>query len=122
MEKYIVQIEFRYKAIPKNYSAYASDCCNKIITIGIYDSIDEAIKQGNKSLEVLKAKFSFNDCFSKNGGIFGAANKLVCNFNNRNKPQFFATIETLHFDDLAYVMEDVFNTNERWLQNNKSND
>lgn len=116
MEKYIVQIEFRYKAIPKSDSPYASDCYNKKITIGIYDSIDEAIKEGNKSLDVLKAKFSFNDCFSKNGGIFGTANKLVCNFENRNKPQFFATIETLHFDDLASVMEDVFDANEKWLQ------
>lgn len=117
MEKYIVQIEFRYKAIPKSCSPYASDCYSKKITIGIYDSIDEAIKQGNKSLEVLKAKFSFNDCFSNNGGVFGSPNKLVCNFNTRNKPEFFATIQTLHFDDLASVMEDVFNAHERWLQN-----
>ena len=116
MEKYIVQIEFRYKAIPKSHSPYALDCCNKKITIGIYDSIDKAIKQGNKSLEVLKAKFSFNDCFSKNGGIFGTPNKLVCNFEHRNKPQFFATIETLHFDNLASTMEDVCKENERWLQ------
>ena len=119
MEKYIVQIEFRYKAMPKSHSPYASDCCNKKITIGIYDSIDEAIKQGNKSLDVLKAKFRVNDCFSKNGGIFGTANKLVCNFYNRNKPQFFAEIKTLHFDDLASVMEDVFKANEKWLQNNE---
>ena len=119
MEKYIVQIEFRYRAIPQSHNAYTSDCYSKEITIGIYDSIDEAIKQGNKSLNVLKAKFSFNDCFSKNGGIFGTANKLVCNFNNRNKPQFFAEIKTLHFDDLASVMEDVFNANEKWLQNNE---
>lgn len=117
MEKYIVQIEFRYKAIPKSDNPYALDCYNKKITIGIYDSIDEAIKQGNKSLDVLKAKFSFNDCFSKNGGIFGTAHKLVCNFDNRNKPQFFATIEILHFDDLASVIEDVFDANEKWLQN-----
>ena len=116
MEKYIVQIEFRYMAIPKNYNAYTSDCYNKKITIGVYDSIDEAIKQGNKSLDVLKAKFRVNDCFSKNGGIFGTANKLVCNFEHRNKPQFFATIKTLHFDDLASTMEDVFDANEKWLQ------
>ncbi len=119
MEKYMVQIEFRYKAIPKIDSPYASDCYNKKITIGIYDSIDEAIKQGNKSLEVLKAKFRVDDCFSKHGGIFGTANKLVCNFVSRNKPQFFATIETLHFDNLASVMEDVFNANDRWLQKNR---
>lgn len=116
MEKYIVKIEFRYKAIPKSDSFYASDCCNKEITIGIYNSLDEAIKQGNKSLEVLKTKFRFNDCFSKYGGIFGKPNKLVCNFEHRNKPQFFAKIETLHFDGLASVMEDVFNANEKWLQ------
>lgn len=118
MEKYIVEIEFRYKAIPKNDSPYASDSYNRKITIGIYDSLDEAIKQGNKSLDVLKSKFSFNDSFSKHGGIFGAPNKLVCNFHDRNKPQFFATIETLHFDDIASVMEDVFNANEKWLQKN----
>lgn len=119
MEKYIVQVEFRYKAIPKSYSAYASDCYSRKITIGIYDSIDEAIKQGNKSLDVLKAKFSFNNCFSKNGGIPGTVYKSVCNFVNRDKPQFFAEIKTLHFDDLASVMEDVFNANEKWLQNNE---
>ena len=121
MEKYVVQIEFGYKAIPKIDSPYASDYYNRTITIGIYDSIDEAIKQGNKSLDVLKAKFSFNDWFSKHGGPFGSANKLVCNFDNRNKPQFFAKTETLHFDDLASVMEDVFNANEKWLQNKEIN-
>lgn len=119
MEKYMVQIEFRYRAIPKNNSPYASDCYSRKITIGIYDSIDDAIKQGNKSLEVLKLKFRVKDCFSKNGGIFGTTNNLVCNFDNRNKPQFFAEIKTLHFDNLASVMEDVFNANERWLQNNE---
>ena len=116
MEKYLLQIEFRYHAIPKSDSPYASDCYNKKIAIGIYDSIDDAIKQGNKSLEVLKTKFSFNDSFSKHGGPFGTSNTLVCNFDYRNKPQFFATIETLHFDDLAFVMEDVFHEHERWLQ------
>jgi hypothetical protein len=117
MEKYIVQIEFRYNAIPKSDSPYASDCYDKTITIGIYDSIDDAIKQGNKSLEVLKTKFSFNECFSKHGGPFGRPKDLVCNFEKRNKPQFFAKIETLHFDDLPSVMEDVFNAHERWMQN-----
>ena len=119
MEKYIVEIEFRYKAIPKSNSPYASDCYNRKIAVGIYDSLDEAIKEGNKSLDVLKAKFSFNDCFSKHGGAFGTAHTLVCNFGHRNKPEFFAKIETLHFDDLASVMEDVFNAHEKWLQNNE---
>lgn len=120
MEKYLVQIEFRYKAMPKYTSPYASNGYsnyNRKITIGIFDSMDEAIKQGNESLRVLKTKFSFNDYFFKNGGVFGTAKTLVCNFENRNKPQFFAEIKTLHFDDLISVMEDVFNENEKWLQN-----
>jgi len=116
MEKYIVKVEFRYNAIPKSDSPYASDYYNKIITIGIYDSLEDAIKEGNKSLEVLKEKFKFNECFSKHGGPFGRPKGLVCNFENRNKPQFFATIEALHFDDLASAMEDVFHEHERWLQ------
>jgi hypothetical protein len=98
MEKYLLQIEFRYHAIPKSNSPYASDCYNKKIAIGIYDSVEDAIKEGNKALEVLKEKFKSNECFSKNGG------------------EFFAEIETLHFEDLASAMEDVFNANERWLQ------
>ena len=120
MKKYLVQIEFRYKTIPKIHRPYISDCYNKTITIGIYDSIDEAIKQGNKSLEVLKAKFSFNECFSKNGSIFGTPKTFVCKFNTQNKPEFFATIKTLLFDDLASVMEDVFNANEKWLQKRRN--
>ena len=117
MEKYIVKVEFRYRAIPKSDSIYASDSYNKEVTIGIYDTIDDAIKQGNQALETLKTKFNFADCFSKNGGIFGSPNKLVCNFNSKNKPQFFAKIETLHFDDLASVMNEVFSANEKWEQN-----
>jgi len=116
MEKYLLQIEFRYHAIPKSNSPYVSDCYNKKIAIGIYDSFEDAIKEGNMALEVLKEKFKFNECFSKNGGGFGTPNTLVCNFDYRNKPQFFAKIETLHFEDLASAMEDVFHEHERWLQ------
>lgn len=64
MEKHILQVEFRYHDIDKTGRlCYPS----RIITIGVYDTIDEAIAEGNKAIETLSAHFDFrNDRLQKN--------------------------------------------------------
>lgn len=87
MTKELVTIEFRYHDKPKG--EHDSNYKSKTITIGVFDTIEEAIIEGNKALELLESKFKLHafpkgdkaakERFSKNGGCFGNAKKLVTN-------------------------------------------
>lgn len=119
MKKYLCTIEFRYTS-KREYSSGGNMHINKTITIGVYDTIEDAIIQGNKSLEVLENKFklhSFSDGqnaikerFSKNGAPFGGFRNLVTNLAYLKTPfSFYAKIDTLHHEDLEQTISDVLN-------------
>ena len=105
--KYHVRIEFRYASGK-----------SKTVTIGVYASFEEACKQGNKALEALEARFPLHkfpdgslakaDRFSKNGGPWGRPNTLITDMAYLKTPfQFFAKIETLHYDDVHETVNDI---------------
>ena len=81
MEKELLTIEFRYHDAPKG--EHDSDYKSKKITIGVFDTLDEAIVEGNKALEVFENQFDLNTAwnrkerFSKNGGCFGEPKRLI---------------------------------------------
>lgn len=50
MQKELLTIEFRYHDQPKDVTN--SVCRNKTITIGIFDSLEEAIEKGNRAFEM----------------------------------------------------------------------
>ena len=119
MEKYLVNIEFRYSDRPKG----EHDCSSKSkeITIGIYDDFNEACINGNKILKLLESKYKLNpnwnkkERFSKNGGISGTKNILVSNLGYLQTPfTFFARIETLKYDDIEESITDVLKAIERY--------
>ena len=104
MEKYLVTIEFRYCDAPKTEDGFTLK--NKTVTIGVYETFDDACLNGNALLEKLESKFDIHtfpsgekakrDRFSKNGGCFGSKNTLVTNLAYLKTPfEFFAKIETL---------------------------
>lgn len=112
MEKYLVTIEFRYRAIENN-EVYLKF---KTITIGVYDTFDEACVNGNKQLEYLETKFPLNKYwnrklrFSENGGCFGSKESLISDSTYLTTPfSFFAEIKTLHLDPIEPTLDKVLN-------------
>lgn len=108
MEKYLVQIEFRYS------SDMSKD---KITTIGVFDTFEEACINGNNLLRFLESKYNLHmfpngikaikERFSKNGGCFESKKTLVSNLAYLQTPfGFYAKIETLHY---ISNFEDLFN-------------
>lgn len=111
MEKYKLTIEFRYKRVPKQ--DWQSDSTSQKITIGIYDTYEEACIQGNKELEKFEKIFplnknSRNQRFSRNGGVYGSKENLITNLGYLETPfYFFAKISTLYFKDVNETIEEV---------------
>ena len=123
MEKYLVTIEFRYSDAPVSEDRSTSQ--NKIVTIGVYDTFDDACLNGNSLLEKLESLFSIHrfpngsaakkDRFSKNGGCFGSKNTLVTNLAYLKTPfDFFAKITTLKHTPIDEAIEDVLASVSRY--------
>lgn len=130
MEKYLVRIEFRYSDAPKTEDEYTWK--NKMITIGVYDTFDDACKNGNNLLEVLESKFELHqypdgtkaskERFSKNGGILGSKNTLVSSSAYLKTPfVFYAKIETLEYSPIDEVIEDVVSASKRYINYKNNN-
>ena len=109
----LVTIEFRYHDSPagESYSGYRK----KIITVGIFDTLEEAIAEGNKALTVLAKHFEVrsDDKFALKA-LWGMPTRLVTNTCYRTKIEYFAKIEALHFDDLESTIAETFTAYERY--------
>ena len=123
MKKYLVTVEFRYSDVPKTY--YDCSSKSKIVTIGVYDTFEEACKNGNNLLELLESKFELHvfpdgskasrERFSKNGGSFGSKKNLVVSLAYLKTPfDFYAKIDTLKYDDIDEVIDEVVNSVEEY--------
>lgn len=121
MNKELLTIEFRYNDIPKG--DYDSEHKSKTITIGVYDTLDEAIIAGNKCLELFEEYFKLNPHwnrkrrFGKNNGCFGHPNKLVTALGYLQTPfEFYAEIETLKYEDLQLTILEVLEAGKRYKE------
>lgn len=106
MEKFLLQVELRYCNIPK--SEYSSEHNFEYTTIGIYDTLSEACKEGNKLLKETIAKHGLKvayDKFGEHNGCFGSPNLLVTNCCSSDKIKYFAQITRLRFFDLDERIE-----------------
>ncbi|PXV62348.1 hypothetical protein CLV62_12036 [Dysgonomonas alginatilytica] len=122
MKKELLTIEFRYNDKPKNpdFSGYTT----KTITIGIFDTLDEAIKAGNEAVKELAKSFEVrqDDKFQL---IYldGYPNRLVSNCcYSGQKATFYAKIKTLDFCDLPSTVSDILEANERYKSYKLSED
>jgi len=124
MEKYLAKIEFRYYDAPETEDGNTSK--NKIVTIGIYDTFEDACQNGNNLLKFLESKFKLHQFpdgskaskqrFSKNGGCFGSKNTLVTNLAYLKTPfEFYAKIETLKYSPIDAVIENVVGASKRYM-------
>jgi len=112
MTKELLTIEFRYNDIPKG--EYDSGHRSKEITIGIFDTLEEAIVEGNKAMEVFEKHFKLNtswnkkERFSKNGGCFGYPNRLITPLGYLQTPfDFYAKITKLTYGDVEQTIAEV---------------
>ena len=123
MEKYLVRIEFRYSDAPKTEDEYIWK--NKMVTIGVYDTFEDACQNGNNLLEILESKFELHqfpngrrapkERFSKNGSAFGSKKTLVTNLAYLKTPfEFYAKIETLKYSPIDEAIEDVVSASKRY--------
>lgn len=123
MSKELLRIEFRYKDKPDSTGSIPR---NKFITIGIYDTLEEAVKIGNKLLtEVLSKYFQVrkDDRFSVNG-FLGSPERLVSNCCYPTKGvTYFAKITKLDFDNLEDTINNIFDSADKYIEyHNKMDD
>lgn len=120
MNKELLTIEFCYRTIPK--SDYDSGRESKVVTIGVYDTLEDAIKEGNNVLKELSSKFKFCESFGTHNGAFGSATRLVSDCF-RGYPQVFCKITQLKYDDIRKVMNDVIDSEDKykfWSESDKN--
>lgn len=116
MKKELLTVEFRYHDKPKGNhdGGYRS----KTVTIGIYDTLEDAIKEGNKVLNTLSENFEVrvDDKFMLKH-LFGTPKRLVTNCCYPSHGiQYFAKIETLKFDDVDAVVSETFAAFDRYKE------
>lgn len=114
MTKELLTIEFRYHDRP--ISDAFSGHTDKTITIGIYDTLEEAIAEGNKCIDILSKHFQVrsDDKFAMKF-LFGQPCRLVTNCCYPTKGiEYFAKITQLKFDDLAETINETFEAFERY--------
>jgi len=117
----LVTIEFRYKDKPKSEVFSGSE--SKTITVGVFDTFDEAIEAGNKALEVFEKHFKLNvhhnkkNRFGKNNGCFGYSTRLIIPLAYLQCPfDFYAKITTLKFQDAEQTILDVLEAEKRYRE------
>ena len=112
MEKQLLTVEFRYLDKPAQRSEHRT----QIITVGIYDTIEQAVIEGNKIIDMLSQHFEVRteDKF-KVKGLWGLPEKLVTNTcYPTNRIEYFAKITTLKFDDINNVIQETFKAAKRY--------
>lgn len=116
MQKELLEIEFRYNDRP--IGSRPATSCSKTIAIGIFDTLEEAVKAGNETLEVLSEHFQVRaDDRFKVRGLFGTPDRLVTNCCYTTKGiAYFARITPLKFNDLSETIAETFKAYDRYRQ------
>jgi hypothetical protein len=116
--KELVTIEFRYSEAPE----FEDDLTNKTkkITVGVFDTFNEATEEGNKALEIFEKHFKLNPNynkkkrFSKNGGAFGYPKRLITNLGYiQTDFEFYAKITELKYNDIESTILEVSKSQKR---------
>lgn len=121
MEKFMLQVELRYGTVPKK--EYHPEHVCEYTTIGVYDTFQEAIKEGNRVLNEIISKHSLSvrDGFGEHNGPFRSATTLVTNCCTHERVQYFAQITPLKFLDLDERIKFAFESqrkHDEWKRNN----
>jgi hypothetical protein len=122
--KHLVTIEFRYCDIPKG--EYDTEHKSKTITLGVFDTFDEAANEGNKAMEAFEKHFKLNvnynrkERFSKNGGCFGSAKDLITPLAYLQCPfEFYAKITPLKYYGVEETINEALEATKRFREYSK---
>jgi len=122
----ILQIEFRYN--DKKQEKEDIDYISNKITIGVYNSFEEACIEGNKLMELMEEKFNSHlfpngkgsakkERFSKNGGCFGEKKRLITNLAYLKTPfDFYAKITELKYHNFEKTINEALKGVERYKE------
>lgn len=114
MNKELLTIKFEYYDVPK----WDMDSGNteRTITIGIFDTFEEAVAAGNKAVKTLSELLGVEnkDRFTKYG-LLGFPTRSVCNYFCRSGNILYrAEITPLVFDDLRDMVKEAFEARKRY--------
>ena len=113
MQKELLEIEFRYHDRP--IGSCPATSCSKTIAIGIFDTLEEAVKAGNETLKVLSEHFQVrSDDRFKVRGLFGTPDRLVTNCCYTTKGiAYFADTENIDVNKKTMNNMDVIVLNHK---------
>jgi hypothetical protein len=120
--KELLKVEFRYNDKKQDRNDY--DCVRKTVTIGIYDTIEEAVAKGNEVIKELSKTFEVRhgDKFEVNG-LWGYPKRLVTNVSYPTKGvQYFAKIVHLDFSNINNVVDEAMKASKRYHEFRKRQD
>ena len=129
MEKFLLTLELRYDDAPESEEERAR-YVNRLITIGVYETREEANESGNCILEsIMEKKFSLNrhhngkERFSSRGGCFGTPKYLITELGYLNTPfSFFFKVEKLNFFAVEEEIDKAVAASERFRNYMKNNE
>jgi hypothetical protein len=117
--KELVTIEFRYN-IPPQHEDDTSSYKSETLTVGIFDTFDEAMIEGNKALDLLANTFEVrqDDKFQK-VYLFGQPRRLVSNScYPTNGVAYFAEITKLHFNGVQETVDKIMEIRNKKITTN----
>lgn len=117
--KYLLTLEFRFTSLNKDKRN--TDYNSKTITMGLFDSFEDACNEGNKNLEIMESRFSLykfpqghfspKERFSKNGSCFNNRNTLITNLAYLKTPfEFYFKITDLNYQDINSFINDTLSS------------
>lgn len=110
----LLQIEFRYLDEPSGHRDDSHR--SKTITIGVYETIEQAVKAGNEVLDIMSKVFEVRekDRFQVKG-LFGRSHFLVsnCCYPTR-RIEYFASITHLVNEKIEDVITEVLEAADRY--------
>lgn len=115
MNKELVYIEFDYLDKPRDDDS--GEIYTKTVIIGIYDSFEEAVENGNKALALLKARgfdLRENDKFVNSSESNKRLVSNCCYPTNRIK--YFAHIKQMDSSNLSEVINNMCESYKRWKE------
>lgn len=106
MEQYLITIEYRFKGKPNRWDS--TDYETKQ-TLGVFDTLEDAMKCGNEFLPLLEARWDLNpnynkkERFHKNMGMF-----IISDLAYIKTPfTFYAKIEKLRYFDSEILLDEI---------------
>ena len=122
MEKWVVDIEFRYMNTSDKHYENGYTYASKVITLGIFDDFEDACNEGNSILENrFESRFELNKNWNKKER-FSRNNTLISNLAYLTTPfAFFAEITRLDFGSVNDAINSAIEGENNYMEYKEKN-